>query len=138
MLHRKLAKTLLLLTFFAYQVAAGTATQIILQQNSVLEKKISEIEEEKAQLQKKLTDSLSTHSEASKTQEKEAVDLKVLVDDLEAKLREKGKEMESTEKRFLLIDLDIASKYVQLILVLNTVDNIKIRTQTNLGLTFLF
>ena len=87
----------------SHQVTAGTATQIILQQNAVLEKKIADIEAEKTLLQKKLSDSVSNHTDASKALGKEAEDLKILVNDLESKLRDKEKEIEDTRKRLLFI-----------------------------------
>lgn len=66
---------------------------MILQQNSVLEKKITELEAEKERLEKDLKDIDSKRLETSKALEKNLEELKAKVKELETELKEKEKEI---------------------------------------------
>ncbi|KAL5259641.1 hypothetical protein ACHWQZ_G009928 [Mnemiopsis leidyi] len=77
----------------------GTATEMILQQNTALEKKISELEAEKDKLEKNLYDSKTKQTETSKTLNKDLEELRSKVESLETKLQEKEKELSSAESR---------------------------------------
>ena len=79
--------------------AGGTATQMILQQNSVLEKKISELEAEKEKLEQKLKESAAKHAETSDSLNRELEELRAKVGDLETKLKEKERDISSAESR---------------------------------------
>ena len=75
---------------------------MILQQNTALEKKISELEAEKDKLEKNLYDSKTKQTETSKTLNKDLEELRSKVESLETKLQEKEKELSSAESRYIL------------------------------------
>lgn len=82
-----------------FQAAPGTGTQMILQQNSVLEKKISELESEKEKLEKKLQELTTESSDNTHGLSKELDNLKKTVTDLETKLKETDYALNVAESR---------------------------------------
>ena len=89
-------------SYLQAEATGGNATQMILKQNSVLEKKISELETEKEKLERNLNESTIKYSETSGSLNNELEELRAKVGDLETKLKEKEKEVSSAESRLAL------------------------------------